>query len=227
VVKAAEVVRRLHEHRPETQIHEVWRRFVTSLGYPEEFTAPLLDPDQILGALDALPLAMGRQFHACTHTTIAPNIVHGGTKINTIPDRVELELDIRTLPGQTEDEIRAIIADALGDLAGAVEVDLIRFDASTASAIDTPLWDSLARTSQRFYEGSALIPMLTVGATDARFFRSAGSTAYGYGLFSRRLTFEDYGVMFHGDDERVDVDSLLLSTRLWEAVATDLLGTDR
>ena len=227
VVKAAEVVRRLHEHRPETQIHEVWRRFVTSLGYPEEFTAPLLDPDQILGALDALPLAMGRQFHACTHTTIAPNIVHGGTKINTIPDRVELELDIRTLPGQTEDEIRAIIADALGDLAGAVEVDLIRFDASTASAIDTPLWDSLARTSQRFYEGSALIPMLTVGATDARFFRSAGSTAYGYGLFSRKLTFEDYGVMFHGDDERVDVDSLLLSTRLWEAVATDLLGTDR
>jgi hypothetical protein len=29
--------------------------------------------------------------------------------------------------------------------------------------------------------------------------------------------------MFHGDDERVDVESLRLSTELWEAVARDLL----
>jgi hypothetical protein len=30
--------------------------------------------------------------------------------------------------------------------------------------------------------------------------------------------------MFHGDDERVDVDSLRLSTQLWEALSHDLLG---
>ena len=30
--------------------------------------------------------------------------------------------------------------------------------------------------------------------------------------------------MFHGDDERVDVESLRLSTELWEALADDLLG---
>ena len=29
--------------------------------------------------------------------------------------------------------------------------------------------------------------------------------------------------MFHGDDERVDVESLRLSTELWQAVARDLL----
>lgn len=29
--------------------------------------------------------------------------------------------------------------------------------------------------------------------------------------------------MFHGDDERVDVESLHLSTDMWEALATDLL----
>ena len=33
--------------------------------------------------------------------------------------------------------------------------------------------------------------------------------------------------MFHGDDERVDVESLRLSTELWEAVADDLLGVTR
>ena len=63
----------------------------------------------------------------------------------------------------------------------------------------------------------SLVPFLTVGATDARFFRRQGQTAYGFGLFSRHLTLEDYGTMFHGDDERVDVESLRLSTELWEA----------
>ena len=60
--------------------------------------------------------------------------------------------------------------------------------------------------------------------TDARFFRRAGAVAYGFGLFSRKLSFEDYASMFHGNDERVDIDSLVLSTRLWEALAQDLLA---
>jgi acetylornithine deacetylase/succinyl-diaminopimelate desuccinylase-like protein len=72
-------------------------------------------------------------------------------------------------------------------------------------------------------EDSALVPFLTVGATDARFFRRAGSVAYGFGLFSRKLSFDDYASMFHGNDERVDIDSLVLSTRLWEHVAQELL----
>ena len=57
---------------------------------------------------------------------------------------------------------------------------------------------------------------MTVGATDARFFRRLGTTSYGFGLFSTNLSFEDYGTMFHGDDERVDVESLRLSTEMWE-----------
>jgi hypothetical protein len=42
-------------------------------------------------------------------------------------------------------------------------------------------------------------------------------------LFSENLTFEDFGRMFHGDDERIDTRSLGLSTELWETVAHDLL----
>jgi acetylornithine deacetylase/succinyl-diaminopimelate desuccinylase-like protein len=37
------------------------------------------------------------------------------------------------------------------------------------------------------------------------------------------VTFEDYAAMFHGNDERVDIDSLDLSTQMFEAVARDLL----
>ena len=81
----------------------------------------------------------------------------------------------------------------------------------------------MARVSSKLVEDSSLVPFLTVGATDARFFRRSGSVAYGFGLFSRKLSFDDYASMFHGNDERVDVDSLVLSTRLWEGLAEDLL----
>jgi acetylornithine deacetylase/succinyl-diaminopimelate desuccinylase-like protein len=223
LVTAAEVVRRLSEYRPETMIHDTWRRFLEGLGLPDELTAPLLDPARLMGALDTLPTSMARQFHACTHTTFAPTVVHGGTKTNVIPDRVDIQVDIRTLPGVELPEVQAMLDDALGDLADRVEVVEPHDDPATHSPVDTPLWNSLARVSEAHYQGSHLVPFFNVGATDARFFRRLGTTAYGYGLFSRKLSFEQYGAMFHGDDERVDVDSLVLSTQLWEDVARDLL----
>lgn len=224
LVKAAEVVRRIAEHRPEAQIGEVWKRYLASMGLPDEVIAPLLDATRIDDRIAELPLGMARLFHACTHTTMSPNIAHGGSKINTIPDEVRLEVDVRTLPGQDAAAIEAIIAEAVGDLRDDVTVEPAIFDPATESPVDTPLWDSLTRVSSRFYEGSQTVPMLIAGATDARFFRRLGATAYGFGLFSRNLRYEDFGRMFHGDDERVDTESLRLSTEMWEAVAVDLLG---
>ena len=222
VVTASEIVRRIHEYQPETRIHDVWRKFVEGMHYPKEITEAFLDPDGLRQALPELPLGMSRLVHACTHTTFSPNVMHGGIKTNVVPDSVELEVDIRTLPGQTGDEVRAMLDEILGDLADRVELES-NDDPSTASPIDTPLWDSLARVTGRLVEGSALVPFLMVGGTDNRFFRRAGSVGYGFGLFSQRLSFEDYATMFHGNDERVDVDSLALTEQLWEAVAHDLL----
>jgi acetylornithine deacetylase/succinyl-diaminopimelate desuccinylase-like protein len=193
------------------------------MDYGDEIIGPLLDPDAFMDACDALPVGMGRQFHACTHMTVAPTIVHGGSKINVIPDTVELDLDIRTLPGQTGADVHALLLDVLGDLADKVEIIGGDEDPSTASPIETPLWDALARVTSGFYAGSKIVPYMTVGATDARFFRRIGIPSYGFGLFSTDISFEDYGSMFHGDDERVDVESLRLSTEMWSALAADLL----
>src|SRR5204863_5040140 len=42
LVKAAEVVRRIAEYRPQTHIHDVWRRFIEGLGFPPELSGPFL-----------------------------------------------------------------------------------------------------------------------------------------------------------------------------------------
>jgi acetylornithine deacetylase/succinyl-diaminopimelate desuccinylase-like protein len=224
LVTAAEVVRRLSEYRPPTLVHETWRRFVEGVDFGPEWNARLLDERALYDFCGQLPVGLARQAHACTHTTFAPTVIQGGTKTNVIPDRVDVEVDIRTLPGQAAADVERMLADALGDLAAHVEITPFDENPSTESPTDTPMWDAMARVAGRLVEGSALVPFLTVGATDARFFRRAGSVAYGFGLFSRKLGFDDYASMFHGNDERVDLESLVLSTRLWELLAHDLLG---
>ena len=223
LVTAAEVVRRLADYRPTAHIGEVWRRHVEAMDYPAEMRDAFLDPSAVVDYCNSLPLGMGRIVHACTHTTFSPNVAHGGTKTNVIPDHVELEVDIRTLPGQSGDDIRGMLRDALGDLYDSVEIESNE-DLSTASPIDTPLWDTLTTVTGRMVKNSALVPFLMVGGTDNRFFRRAGAVGYGFGLFSKRLHFEDYATMFHGNDERVDAESMALSTQLWQATAEELLS---
>ncbi len=48
--------------------------------------------------------------------------------------------------------------------------------------------------------------------------------AYGFGLHSPRITFDQFSAMFHGDDERIDIESLRLSTEMFEVVAREILG---
>jgi acetylornithine deacetylase/succinyl-diaminopimelate desuccinylase-like protein len=161
--------------------------------------------------------------HASTHTSIAPTMMRAGTKANVIPDRARLQLDIRTLPGQTENDVEAMLADALGDLVGSIEVHVDTHDPSTASPVQTPLWDTMQRVSSRLVPGAQIVPFLATGASDARFFRALGTASYGFSLFSERLSFTDYSARVHGDDERIDQASLGLCADLWPAVARDLL----
>jgi acetylornithine deacetylase/succinyl-diaminopimelate desuccinylase-like protein len=225
LVTAAEVVRRLDAYRPQTKILDLWRRFVESSDLPDEMTALLLDPDRVEELTASFPdIGLARMVHACTHTTFAPTVMRGGVKTNVIPDTVDLDLDIRTLPGESADDVTAMLQEALGDLFDRVDVLATTDDLASESPMDTPLWDSLSRVTEGLIPGSRTVPFILVGATDARFFRRKGVTAYGYGLFSERISFAQFASMFHGDDERVDVESLRLTTELWEGLIRDLMG---
>ena len=54
--------------------------------------------------------------------------------------------------------------------------------------------------------------------------RGTPGHAYGFGLHSPRIPNTEYQTMFHGNNERVDVDSLRLSALMWEALCRDFLG---
>ena len=225
LVRAAEVVGRLSAFRPAADLPATWRRFVEGLDLQSDLAAALLDPAGIEAFCEAEDdVSLAREVHASTHTTIAPTVMRAGTKTNVIPDSVDLQLDVRTLPGQRGDDVVAMLREALGDeLFSRVEVIADADEEATESPVDTPLWDAMRGVTAGLVPGAHIVPLMSTGATDARFYRRLGVPAYGAGLFSDRISFQDFGAMFHGDDERVDVESLRLSTELWYRLARDFL----
>jgi acetylornithine deacetylase/succinyl-diaminopimelate desuccinylase-like protein len=225
LVKAAEVVRRLAAYRPTPDVHDLWKVQVGNLPYDEATKAALLDPGRLDDAIAQLPdQRKARHLHACSHTTFSPNVVHGGQKTNIIPDTVDIEVDIRTLPGETPDDIDVHLRRALGDMYDQLDVVPIHEDMATASPIDTPLYEVISGIFRRARPGSVIEPAMITGGTDARFFREVGAVAYGAGLFSPSVTYEVFADRFHGHDERIDIESLALNTQFWLEVTRAFLG---
>ena len=225
LVTAAAVVQRLAEYRPAPRFHELWKERVDTLDVDDETRQVMLDPDRLDAWLAELPnVGTASHLHACTHTTFSANVIDGRMKTNVIPDAIELGVDVRTLPGEDDDAVSEHLEAALGDLYDKVDVEIVMNDPATISSIDTPLWDSLARAVAKPFPTARLTPQLVVGFTDARVYRQLGAVAYGAGLFSPGIDGGEFARRFHGNDERVDVESLELTTHLWLDVVQDLLG---
>ena len=222
LIKAAEVIRRLTEYRPNPYLGETWKALVDTMSVPEELRRALLDPGTVFDSIASLPTPVARSCHALTHTTISPNVAHGGQKTNVIPDIVDIEVDIRTVPGTTKADVDAMLTEAMGDLAAHVEMIDLQVGDATQSPMDNDLWDSITKNTQIAYPGASMVPGLIVGGTDARFYRHRGRVAYGAGLFSPSMDFSTFGSRFHGHDERIDVESLAMATDFWVNIATDI-----
>jgi acetylornithine deacetylase/succinyl-diaminopimelate desuccinylase-like protein len=224
LVKAAHVVSRLADYRPAPYVDELWAGFVRSLDLDPAVKAALVDPARVEESIATLGPGLAKYAWSATHTTFSPNHCRGGVKTNVIPDAVDVEVDIRTVPGDNEDEVRRHLDKALGDLVEEVEVERLFSKPASVSPTGTPLWDVLGQVVGAHYPGARLLPRMIVGFTDAPYFRQRGAVAYGFGLFSRALTAEAMAGRFHGNDERIDVESLALTTRAWLEVSEQFLG---
>jgi acetylornithine deacetylase/succinyl-diaminopimelate desuccinylase-like protein len=131
---------------------------------------------------------------------------------------------VRALPGVSPLDVDAMLKEALGDMASRVEIEAPRGQEGSRTPFDTPLADALSRVTQALVPGSKIIPRLTGGGTDARYFRWKGVPSYGFALHSRRIPYTEYPLMFHGNNERVDTETLRLSATMWEALCRDFLA---
>jgi acetylornithine deacetylase/succinyl-diaminopimelate desuccinylase-like protein len=105
LITAAEIVRRLAEFRTPSRVDDLWQARLATIDVPDDLRAALSDPTSLRDALALLPPDYARVAHACTHTTVSPNVIHGGQKTNTIPDVIDIDVDMRTVPGDTKEVV--------------------------------------------------------------------------------------------------------------------------
>ena len=222
IVLAAEAVRRIAALRGPVVIGDLWRRYVEALDLPADVRAAALDPDRLDEVLPLLG-AIAPVAHATTHTTVAPTVLHAGSKPNVIPGHAEITLDIRVLPGARPADVDALLAEAVGDLAPHVVVEGDRWGEPSLSPTDTELYRVIEKAVGDRAGGASVLPTLGTGGTDGRFYRRRGIPAYGFGLLSPTWDAGTWRGLFHGNDERVDVASLELTTAALHDVVTGFL----
>ncbi|MHA1958643.1 MAG: M20/M25/M40 family metallo-hydrolase [Candidatus Thorarchaeota archaeon] len=173
-------------------------------------------------------LAQAKIIHSLSQMTISPNVCQGGTKINTVAGSAHLEVDIRTLPGQDHEYVMSYLARALGRLALLEKIEPTGSIQSVgnSSAVQSPLVDTMSVVLKEVMGNEAnLVPMIMFGATDCRFFRKRWSTeAYGFSLFDDRLDAETIATLAHGDNERVSLGTLDLTSKIYLEIARKFLS---
>jgi acetylornithine deacetylase/succinyl-diaminopimelate desuccinylase-like protein len=161
---------------------------------------------------------LARVLSAVLRNTASPTVVHAGSKVNVIPGRAEAELDGRIAVGSSEAELLA----ELRALAGpGIELELLAPSRPpTVSPAGDELFDLLAGVVADHHPGAVVVPSITPGFTDAKFWSSLGTACYGFSPIRLEPSDPDFPAMFHGDDERIPVAGLQAGLRmLADAVA--------
>jgi len=166
-------------------------------------------------------LANESEYVGLTRTTCVATMLRGGHAENALPQSATATVNCRIFPGT---EVKAV-QETLQNVAGngvAIKV-LDNPSASDASPMRKDVMDSIARVVHARYSGVPVVPYMSAGATDGKFFRAAGIPVYGVGfLFSKES--EEYA---HGLNERIRVDEFYHSLDDWRALLMDVAGKKR
>lgn len=213
VAKIAEVARRVAAIEPEVRADEIWEGYVRAWKFDPATEAALMRGEgyEAFGQLESYS-------HAMSHLTISPTVLCAGNGINVLPSEAWLELDIRPLPGQTQEEIDSLLRSALGDLADEVEITHLITEDGTVSPTSGPLFDAICQTFDEFFPGTPVVPTIAAGGSDLRFARRKGGVGYGFALHGREETLGSVLGQLHSHDESVSVEDVDLTVQAYRSL---------
>jgi acetylornithine deacetylase/succinyl-diaminopimelate desuccinylase-like protein len=145
--------------------------------------------------------------------SISPTNFHSGMKENSISPEAEIILDIRSLPKENRSTINQMLKKIIGKkLWSELEVSPIDDMEATSSGIDNSFYDIIKLTYSEIYPGVNLVPVLTPGSTDSKYYREHNIIAFGFSpmILDEDLTQDEFAQLPHNVDERVSVTNLNL-----------------
>ncbi|WP_296146674.1 M20/M25/M40 family metallo-hydrolase [uncultured Corynebacterium sp.] len=214
-----EVARRLAAIEPDVVSDDLWQGYVRSFRFDPDTEAALIAGEnyEAFG-----PLA--RYSHAMSHLTVSPTVLRAGGAINVLPSTAYVELDIRPLPGQGQEDVDKLLRDALGDLAERVHIEHLITEEATVSPASGPLYDAIVDTYREFFPTADIVPTIAAGGSDLRFGRRLGGVGYGFALHAAGRGFGEVLDQLHSHDEFVHVEDVELTARAYRSLVRRFLG---
>jgi len=182
-------------------------------------------------AMAEIIVALRRQYWPVVATRTNPyfhpssasvNMFSGGVKGNVVPDRAEIVIDRRLVPGEDPETVREEMAAIAREAAAAIDGIRVEVDAPLAGGpasllpAGSPLVQSMVRANQVLGLSTNLRGFSM--ATDGRFFARRGVPTIIYGPGDPRLA--------HVPDEWIGIDEILQATRAYALTALSLLSPD-
>ena len=143
------------------------------------------------------------RYSAMLRTTCVATMLTGGHATNALPQLAEANINCRVFPTETAEEVRAELARAIADTAVQVVVRTQR-GSVPPSPLLPEVFGPVTQITKEMFGDIPVIPVMSTGATDSRFFRAGGVPSFGVsGLFSDPTV----DARAHGRDERMRMQS--------------------
>jgi acetylornithine deacetylase/succinyl-diaminopimelate desuccinylase-like protein len=208
IVHLSAAVAKIAAWKPPIRLNDTTRAYferLATLSSPPEaqrYRDVLSTNTKIAAAADEFFLASEPRHASMLRTSISPNIIQGGYRINVIPSEARATLDVRMHPDddpeQFLNQVRKVVDDP------AVDVAWTKRDVRPASAgmrLDSEAFKAIEAAVTKHYQ-TITLPTMSTGATDMAYLRTKGIQCYGVGP---ALDVEDgpKGFGSHSDQERI------------------------
>ncbi|MFC1994992.1 M20 family metallopeptidase [Chloroflexota bacterium] len=177
---------------------------------------------KLIEAINAMKFQNRNDAFEIPSPNISVTMINGGTKVNIIPERCELAVDRRMIPGETQETVIEELARVIEPIAAEekelqieTRVNPNHFDPFLISQ-DEPV---VQATIEAFQQVMGRKPEITAktGCTDAsHLFKMAGIPTVLFGPGNERLC--------HVADEYVDIENVVLSTEIFVSTFGKLLS---
>ena len=208
VVHLANAVAKIAAWKPPVRFNDTTRAYfkrLATISTPEEarrYLDAISGDAKLADAADDYFLVNEPRHASMLRTSISPNIIQGGYRINVIPSEAKATLDVRVHPDDDHvaflEQVKKVIADP------AVEVAWTQRDVRPGGAT-TDLQSEAFKTIESMvtkHYSTVTLPSMATGATDMAYLRAKGILCYCIGPATDTED-DPKGFGAHSDQERI------------------------
>ena len=208
ITSLADALSKVGRYNFPIQLNEVTREFFTNTALIETPEMGRAMRALVANPKDAAAIAVvtkDPRYNSMLRTTCVATMLKGGHAENALPQLAEANVNCRMFPGNTAEQTRAALERVVNDTTVKVIANFEARPPEPPSPLLAEVMNPVKQITREMFGNIPVIPTMSTGATDSRYFRQRNIPAYGVsGIFSDPAV----DARAHGRDERMRIQSL-------------------